>query len=150
DAFFVQAFSGRPAAPSGPTPMPLPPRPTLGTPPADAGAEQEWLKEERQRLEEYLSKQFGVLQHRREELAAWQSRIEAALVAREQELNRLQRQCAAQEESLAQRENAVAAITTELPVLESRLTNLRQQVTEQQGLADKNRDRKSTRLNSSH
>lgn len=132
DAFFVEAFNGRPA---GPAPMPLPPRPALSAPPADASAEQQWLHEERQRLEDYLAKQFGVLQHRREELAAWQSRIEAALVAREQELNRVQRQLAAQEESLAQREAAVR----DLPELEAKAVALRQEVAEQQELAERHR-----------
>jgi chromosome segregation ATPase/DNA-directed RNA polymerase subunit RPC12/RpoP len=140
DAFFMQAFNPRPAAPPpGPAPVPLPPRPTLSAPPADPGAEQQWLKEERQRLEDYLSKQFGLLQHRREELAAWQSRIEAALVSREQELNRLQKQLTAQEQTLKQREASVAALSSELQELEAKAAPLRQEVATLQARADSNR-----------
>jgi len=139
DAFFMQAFNPRPAPPPGPAPVPLPPRPTLSAPPADPSAEQQWLKEERLRLEDYLSKQFGVLQHRREELAAWQSRIEAALVAREQELNRLQKQLSSQEQTLQQREASIAALSSELQELEARAAPLRQEVAALQAQAESSR-----------
>src|SRR5262245_31915562 len=90
DAFFSRVAS----SPRQPSAAPLPPPPPPPTPapaaaadnplPANAQAEQEWLKEERQRLEGYMGKQFTVLRQQREQFDRWRSEIEQALIGREQ------------------------------------------------------------------
>lgn len=89
--------------------------PPNGAKTASPHAEEQWVREERQRLEAYMSKHFTLLQQQREEFSKWRTQVEAALVGREQELNRQQRLLAAQTESfqqqtagLAERELAVA------------------------------------------
>ena len=98
DEFFARMSDGGalPAAPVtfsttvervGPPP---PPPAAMPTGPLSAGsdAERNWLQEERQRLEGYMQKHFGLLQQQREEFAGWRTQVEAALISREQELNR--------------------------------------------------------------
>src|SRR5262249_49910819 len=95
DAFFAPGGSP-PRHPSGgplPSPPPPPPAPAPATAadkslPTNPQAELEWLKEERQRLEGYMSKQFAVIRQQREQFDRWRSEIEQALITREQELNR--------------------------------------------------------------
>lgn len=99
---------------AAPPPVPAAPPPVPAAPPAPLGngvqyqAEREWLQEERQRLEAYMAKHFGLLKQQREEFAGWRTQVEEALVAREQELNRRQRQAASQEEALTRRETELS------------------------------------------
>jgi chromosome segregation ATPase len=95
-----------PSPPVAPPAAPAPP--TLSARPADAQAEQQWLAEERQRLEAYMNKQFATLQRQREEFTAWRSQVEATLIAREQEVNRQAKVLTALEGTLRQREHALA------------------------------------------
>jgi hypothetical protein len=100
------------AAPPPPDPPVAPPNgATTGSP----HAEEQWVREERQRLEAYMSKHFALLQQQREEFSKWRTQVEAALVGREQELNRQQRLIGAQNETLQQR-------TAELGERESTVT----------------------------
>jgi hypothetical protein len=112
DEFFARVAAQSDAAPplaAAPPPVaaapPIPPAPLA---PQGNGiqyqAEREWLQEERQRLETYMAKHFGLLKQQREEFAGWRTQVEETLVAREQEVNRRQRQVAAQEEAQARRE----------------------------------------------
>jgi len=93
DEFFARMSDGGtlPAAPitrSGSLErMPPPPAPAGPLSPA-SDAERCWLQDERQRLEGYMQKHFGLLQQQREEFAGWRTQVEAALITREQELNR--------------------------------------------------------------
>ena len=102
DEFFARALvapdSGSlNAAPAGAAltePEPL----ADGEMPGDAGSEGEWVREERLRLQSYMQTHFALLKQQREEFASWRSRVEAALVAREQELNRQQKVLAGRNE----------------------------------------------------
>lgn len=112
DQFFASAFVQRPR---GPAPMPpiagnfaaveLPPRPPPD-PHTDPRAEREWLREEQQRLQAYMQRQFSLLQQQRQEFDGWRSQVEATLVAREQELSLQKKILASRQETLEQREAA--------------------------------------------
>jgi hypothetical protein len=109
----VSANVAAPPPPVEPPPAEPPPAaPALAAVPAlppVPKAEQEWVQEERQRLEGYMSKQFAVLQQQREEFSRWRSQVEAALVGREQELNRQSKLLAGRGLELDQREQGLSA-----------------------------------------
>lgn len=155
DAFFAQIAAPPPAslrepllaaspfpAPGTPVTPPTvspPPPPVPGAPPSDIHsgaevlpaspkAEQEWVQEERQRLEGYMSKQFAVLQQSREEFSRWRSQVEATLVAREQELNRQTKLLAGRsteldgrDKDLNSRESGMVAVNDKLAAAEDSL-----------------------------
>ncbi len=136
-SFMVPGAEGSPAPGGGPhrlddyfanvnpggavaTPSSLPPPPEgergLKPAPGDGGAEAVWLKEERQRFDDYTAKQFGQLQRQREEMARWQTQVEEALVAREQESNRQAKVLAGRADAVQQGEAGLAKRTAELEV----------------------------------
>jgi chromosome segregation ATPase len=122
------------AAPPPPPPAPVaagvaaPPPPAETEVPASPKAEQEWVQEERQRLEGYMSKQFAVLQQQREEFSRWRSQVEAALVGREQELNRQTKllggrtaELNEREQGLNDRESGMVAVNDQVAAAEESL-----------------------------
>jgi chromosome segregation ATPase len=132
DQFFA-LLSGRetPSRPTSaaaaPVSVAIEPSPSL-SPQADSQAVQEWMREEKQRLESYMQKQFATLKQQREELTAWRSQVEQALVAREQELNRHAKLLTARGEALQQREQELAAHAAELEAVRVRLISFEQEV----------------------
>ena len=136
DSFFAQVGAQQGAAVPAPlpdAPLPPPPLPTsTDGPPADSKAEQEWVLEEKRRLEAYMERQFAVLRQQREEFSRWRSEVEAALVGREQELNRQTKQLEARAGTLdqlevdrASRAAAAAAALVQAAAVEQRLQDLR-------------------------
>src|SRR5262249_21110398 len=78
--------------------------------------------------EGYMSKQFAVLQQSREEFSRWRSQVEAALVAREQELNRQTKlltsrttELDGRERDLGSRENSMVAVNEKVTAAEDSL-----------------------------
>jgi len=106
-------FAGLPpqAAPAAPGDTP-PPAPLAV--PATPEAERAWLAEERTRLEAFAAGQFDAIARQRRQLAEWQSQIEAALVTRGKEQNRLQKHLEHQALALAERESRCAALEADL------------------------------------
>src|SRR5262249_40859340 len=154
DAFFARVGSpSRPpsagALPGPPPPPPAPPRAAAAPDsslPVNPQAEQEWLKEERQRLEGYMGKQFGVLRQQREQFDRWRSEIEQALITREQELNRQTKLITSRGSELDQRENdlnikasQLDSIQEELPVAEAKLRKMQENLQQMEREADAQR-----------
>ncbi|OAI54526.1 hypothetical protein AYO44_14785 [Planctomycetaceae bacterium SCGC AG-212-F19] len=101
--------------------------------PANPAAEQEWVREEKQRLDGYMARQFAMLRQQREEFSRWRSEVEAALVGREQEVNRQTKLLAGRTETLDQREAALgqqeagaAQAVDKLLAVEERLSELQE------------------------
>src|SRR5262249_37316941 len=90
--------------------------------PASPKAEQEWVQEERQRLEGYMSKQFAGLQQSREEFSRSRSQVEAALVAREQELNRQTKLLTSRATELDERERGLGTRETSMVTVNEKVT----------------------------
>jgi DNA repair exonuclease SbcCD ATPase subunit len=80
----------------------------------DDAAHQAWLREETKRFDEYVARQLAILDRRRQELAASESKFEAAAVDRERELNRQRLIIAARNEAAARREEAAQAWEADL------------------------------------
>ncbi|MBY0528447.1 MAG: hypothetical protein K2R98_33960 [Gemmataceae bacterium] len=122
DVFFSQAFEApvderSPSVSTGPDEVA----------PIDPDVERQWLQEERQRLEELVAERFAQVQQQREELAAWQSRAEAALTLRELEVNRKER--------LSPRMRAESADAA----LEEKSARLREEIAVQEALLEQRR-----------
>jgi hypothetical protein len=72
--------------------------------PVEASAEEEWLREEKVRLEAYLTRQLDLLYQQREEIAQMRSDAEADFLRRELALNRQEKTAAHREQALVLRE----------------------------------------------
>ncbi len=110
DAFF--AACERPAPSRLPVPLPGLTLSENASTPVDASAaraEGEWIAEERERLQAYMAEHFGALRRQREEFSTWRSRVEAALVGREQEVNRQHKLLTSRSETVAEAEALIAA-----------------------------------------
>lgn len=77
--------------------------------PVEVGADEEWLQEEKDRLEAYLARHLNLLRAQREELARMQSEAEAELLTREFELNRQVKSATRHDQELTLREAALDA-----------------------------------------
>lgn len=115
-----------PAPPSPPAPAPVPALSPEHA--AETRVQAEWLAEERERLDQFTTKHFAMLQRQREELAAFQSQIEANLVTREQELNRQGKLLAAHRELLEQREQKLAQQEANLAAQSEKLATVAAEV----------------------
>jgi hypothetical protein len=104
-------------------------------------AEEQWIREERQRLDAYMSKHFALLQKQREEFSQWRTQVEAALVGREQELNRQQKLLNAQNDMLQQRTAELAekegSVTKQIEEISSAGAEVLQEVAAQKGTLEK-------------
>jgi chromosome segregation ATPase len=103
------------------------------TPPAESVEPPAPMPEEKPGLQGYLERQFAELRRQREEFVRLRSEIEAALVAREQELHRQARNLAARNEALerreaelAEQEFRVAAAVEKLETMEDRLAEVKE------------------------
>jgi DNA repair exonuclease SbcCD ATPase subunit len=76
--------------------------------PEDSAAHLQWLREETGRFNEFIAASLAMIEKRRHELVAIESRAEALYLPREQELNRQLAAVAARNERLAAREAELA------------------------------------------
>jgi chromosome segregation ATPase len=76
--------------------------------PADAAAHLEWLRQETVRFNDYITSSLAVIEKRRHELVAIESRAEAMYLPREQDLNRQLAAVAARGQALDAREAQLA------------------------------------------
>ena len=81
-----------------PAPRPAPAAVAPAPSPEVEQGEQEWAATERQRMSAYAENQLARIKQQREELANWQSQVEASVIAREQEINRQMKLLAVREE----------------------------------------------------
>jgi hypothetical protein len=115
--------------PQAPPGVPSQPAPEMAPEPdVDPRAQFEWLAEERQRLESFMGKQFGLLKRQRFELAAFRSQVEANLMAREQEINRQEKLLTARREALQQREQNLTHFEANLSVQNEKLATVSAEV----------------------
>lgn len=77
--------------------------------PVNAGSDEEWLREEKERLETYLTNHLDLLRQQREEFARSRSEAEADLLTREMKLNRQLKSAERRERALTLREAALDA-----------------------------------------
>jgi hypothetical protein len=123
DQFFVDTASPPRASRRSAIRSTPPPRPVeedtvyeIAANPEEKAAEQQWSREERARIEAYAANQLAQIKQQREELAAWRSQVEAALVAREQEVNRQLKLIAVRNDKLQNREAECTAREADLAI----------------------------------
>ncbi len=101
----------------GPARTPAPPGPPSAEPPDDPQLECDWLREERQRFDQYVQahrEQLEQVEKRQQQWAAFNAATQAQLVADQQELCRQRTSVRAREAALAEREQQAREAAAEV------------------------------------